>query len=106
MRKEGKIKPVTLMENVFVKMAIMGKNVNQVCVNECLIQNLIFVKLFFCYFSCLSISECNCFKKGSTCIRCDENGKCKCKKPYYTGDKCDKCIDGRYKPEENCIGKI
>ena len=37
MRKEGKIKPVTLMENVFAKMAIMGKNVNQVCVNEILI---------------------------------------------------------------------
>ena len=107
MRKEGKIKPVTLMENVFAKMAIMGKNVNQVCVNESFIQNLIFVKLFFFVtFTTSLISECNCFKKGSTCIRCDENGKCKCKKPYYTGDKCDKCIDGRYKPEENCLGKI
>ena len=54
MRKEGKIKPVTLMENVFAKMAIMGKNVNQVCVNESFIQNLISVKLFFCYFYYLS----------------------------------------------------
>ena len=50
MRKEGKMKPVTSMENVFAKMAIMGKNVNQVCVNECLIQNLIFVKLFLLLF--------------------------------------------------------
>ena len=61
---------------------------------------------FFVTFPTSLISECNCFKKGSTCIRCDENGKCKCKKPYYTGDKCDKCIDGRHKPEENCLGKI
>ena len=106
MRKEVKIKPVTLMENVFAKMAIMGKNVNQVCVNECFIQNLIFVKMFFVTFTTSLISECNCFKKGSTCIRCDENGKCKCKKPYYTGDKCDKCMDGRHNPEENCPGKV
>ena len=61
---------------------------------------------FFVTFTTSLISECNCFKKGSTCIRCDENGKCKCKKPYYTGDKCDKCMDGRHNPEENCPGKV
>ena len=53
----------------------------------------------------LSIAECNCFGKGRICIKCDENGKCKCK-PKYTGDKCEKCIDGRHKPKEGCPGNF
>ena len=85
-----------LWEKMWIKYVWMNVSFRIWCLSKC----------FFVTFTTSLISECNCFKKGSTCIRCDENGKCKCKKPYYTGDKCDKCMDGRHKPEENCPGKI
>ena len=63
-------------------------------------------KYEFLWRTCITIflfSDCNCDSNGSLGKKCDESGKCKCRKGF-AGDTCNKCLDEKLTYPNCCEG--